>query len=58
MAGQGGGETGDDAFGNQRIGLEGQVRPVLLMRAERQHGNCTCCAKMRVCYVFVVIMRV
>lgn len=58
MGGQGSGETGDDAFGNQRIGLEGQVRSMLLMRTQRQHGNYTCCAKMRVCYVFVVILRV
>ncbi|MCY1306903.1 hypothetical protein D9M70_567880 [compost metagenome] len=37
--GHGGDRAGDDALGDQRVGFEGQMRTVLFMGAERQHGD-------------------
>jgi hypothetical protein len=34
-----GNEPANDAFGDQRIGVEGQMRAVLFMGAERQDGD-------------------
>ncbi|MNL42477.1 hypothetical protein D3C87_1649360 [compost metagenome] len=39
VRGQGGDAAFDNTLGNQRVRIEGQMRSMLLMGAERQHGD-------------------